>query len=383
MLNMPFCIIHIIFSWRRLAEADFFICDEITMADRNVVRIFNSLMRRIRGAEGYGDPPFGGVPVLFGGDFRQLGPIPDKGRLMTEIHFRNSLEFTYCKILSLTQNMRALPAEAKFAHFLKLIGEGRQAVKRGYKLPKDSIIIPEEWVIKSGLLKDLIEWVYGDNPVETAINRVILTHLNKDCNVVNDAVLSKINAPEINLYSEDSVVDDDPQNPLVRRPGVDTVDVLSKNMITQDELHMATPSGFPPHVLNLKIGAIVMLIRNLDVQAGLVNGTRMQVSDISRNKIRAKVISGSPLICGQIVDLCRIDFTGKYSKAVEMRRLQFPIRLAFGVTVNKAQGLTIDKVICYKKFTLIKMSKYSAYRLAYTCPITLLITVNFTLLYHG
>jgi len=315
------------------------------MADKNVVRIFNLLMRRIRGAEGFDDPPFGGVPILFGGDFRQLGPIPDKGRLMTEIHFRNSLEFTFCKRLSLTQNMRALPVEAKFAHFLKLIGEGRQEVKRGYNLPKDSIIIPEEWIIKSGLLKDLIEWVYGDNPVKTGVNRVILTHLNKDCNTVNDAVLLKINAPEMSLYSEDSVVDDDPSNPLVRRPGVGAEDVLSKNMITQDELHMATPSGFPPHVLNLKKGAIVMLIRNLDVQAGLVNGTRMQVVDITRNKIRAKVVSGSPLICGQIVDLCRIEFTGRYSKALEMRRLQFPVRLAFGVTVNKAQGLTIDKVI--------------------------------------
>ena len=48
----------------------------------------------------------------------------------------------------------------------------------------------------------------------------------------------------------------------------------------------------PPHQLELKKNAIVMLMRNIDVKEGLCNGTRLQVVDIEHNEIRAKVLTG-------------------------------------------------------------------------------------------
>lgn len=44
-----------------------------------------------------------------------------------------------------------------------------------------------------------------------------------------------------------------------------------------ENLHAKTPSGLPQHKLRVKVGGIYMIIKNLDVEGGLCNGTRVQV----------------------------------------------------------------------------------------------------------
>jgi hypothetical protein len=57
--------------------------------------------------------------------------------------------------------------------------------------------------------------------------------------------------------------------------------------------HSLNPSGLLPHALNLKIGAVVMVLRNFCIEDGICNGTRMIVRDMKDNVILAEVIIGA------------------------------------------------------------------------------------------
>jgi len=48
--------------------------------------------------------------------------------------------------------------------------------------------------------------------------------------------------------------------------------------LDETEYHSKTPSGIPPHKLRLKKGCIVILLRNINVNQGHCNGTRMVVT---------------------------------------------------------------------------------------------------------
>ncbi len=99
----------------------------------------------------------------------------------------------------------------------------------------------------------------------------------------------------------------------------------------------------PPHKLNLKIGAIVMLLRNLDVHQGLCNGVRLIVRRLQNHTIDCEVATGSNK--GNRVLIPRITLTPSDPfLPFKLRRHQFPIRLSFAMTINKSQGQTFDRL---------------------------------------
>lgn len=110
-----------------------------------------------------------------------------------------------------------------------------------------------------------------------------------------------------------------------------------------DFIHSQTPNSFPPHVLKLKKGAIVMLLRNINVKRQLCNGTRFIIREIGRRILTCEFISG--VRRGERVALPRICFTSdEEDLPVVFTRHQFPVRVAFAMTIHKAQGQTFDKV---------------------------------------
>ena len=111
-------------------------------------------------------------------------------------------------------------------------------------------------------------------------------------------------------------------------------------------LNSLTPSGMPPHCLNLKVGCIVMLLRNIALKKGLCNGTRLEITYLHRNCVQAKIIYGQN--AGKEVLIQRIKLAPNDSNLpFNLDRVQFPLRLAYSVTINKAQGQTFDKVGIY------------------------------------
>ena len=100
-------------------------------------------------------------------------------------------------------------------------------------------------------------------------------------------------------------------------------------------------NGLPSHILKLKIGAPVILLRNLDPLAGLCNGTRLQIVSISHRLLYVCIRNGSH--SGDFAWIPRIDLLSDPMPFILCRR-QFPIRLAFGMTISKSQGQSLGRV---------------------------------------
>lgn len=64
-------------------------------------------------------------------------------------------------------------------------------------------------------------------------------------------------------------------------------------MHTPEFLNTIVASGLPNHKLRLKVGVPVMLLRNLDLQNGLCNGTRLIITRMGKYVLEGKEISGS------------------------------------------------------------------------------------------
>ena len=83
-----------------------------------------------------------------------------------------------------------------------------------------------------------------------------------------------------------------------------------------------------------------MLLRNLNSKKGLCNGTRLKVTDLQKYSIQAEIISESFFGSQVIIDLTCTDTTLPF----QLKRRQFPIIPAYGVTINKSQGQTFEYV---------------------------------------
>lgn len=57
-------------------------------------------------------------------------------------------------------------------------------------------------------------------------------------------------------------------------------------------LNSQNPSDLPPYELKLKVNTIIMLLRNLSMNDGLCNGTRLMILELKPNVIKAKILTG-------------------------------------------------------------------------------------------
>jgi len=92
--------------------------------------------------------------------------------------------------------------------------------------------------------------------------------------------------------------------------------------------------GLSNHCLHLKVGAPVILLRNLKQSIRLCNGTRLVVTKMGDRVVQAKVVSGSKV--GETVHIPRIDLTPFNLPDLQIRLRQFSLKLAFIMTINKS-----------------------------------------------
>ncbi|GJU21852.1 ATP-dependent DNA helicase PIF1-like protein [Tanacetum coccineum] len=119
--------------------------------------------------------------------------------------------------------------------------------------------------------------------------KAILTPTHEMVNMINERMLDFLPGDEKMYESSDSV------------SLADADTNFDESIYTTNFLNGLRMSGLPQHVIKLKIGTPVMLMRNIDQKAGLCNGTRLQVLRMGINVIEAKIISG-----GNVGKICAI-----------------------------------------------------------------------------
>uniref|UniRef100_A0A1I8BSW6 ATP-dependent DNA helicase n=1 Tax=Meloidogyne hapla TaxID=6305 RepID=A0A1I8BSW6_MELHA len=158
-------------------------------------------------------------------------------------------------------------------------------------------------------------------------NSAILAPKNIDVSEINNRVLGMLPGKEILYTSIDHAEDENRQR---------------VNEYLDEYLNALRPNGFSVHELRLKKHAIVMLIRNLNIEKGLCNGTRMRVEEMNANLIVCRILTGDK--AGQTAYIPRITLCCSEEYPFDLHRHQFPLVLAFAMTINKAQGQTLERV---------------------------------------
>ena len=111
-------------------------------------------------------------------------------------------------------------------------------------------------------------------------------------------------------------------------------------------LNTIETSGMAPHCLRLKKGMLVMLMRNLNPSEGHCNGVKYVINNLKERVVEVTAVNGSNP--GAKLFVPRIIMENNDSTLpFTMRRRQYPLKPAFGMTANKSQGQTLSRVGIY------------------------------------
>ncbi|KAL3820238.1 hypothetical protein ACJIZ3_006143 [Penstemon smallii] len=315
---------------KMIIESKLIIWDEATMANRFSIESFEYLLREFCDRS----RPFGGKIVLFGGDFRQTLPIVVQGsrEAMIGASLVSSSLWKSISRLHLHENMRA-KEDPSFTDFILRVGNGQIPYLFG-----DTIRIPSQMVIPftniNESLDRLIDNVYPcfdtfiTDP-RSLVNRPILTPKNDCVAELNDLLLDRCPG-QVKEYISFNRANDSLQR-----------------VEYEEYLNSVSASGLPPHILRLKKNCPIMLLRNLNPIQGLCNGTCLICRELGDNFIGAEIATGD--FKGNYVFIPRIplESSEKLKCPIPLRRMQIPVRVCLAMTINKAQGQTLDFVGIY------------------------------------
>ena len=124
-------------------------------------------------------------------------------------------------------------------------------------------------------------------------------------------------------------------------------------------LNSLAPSGMPDHNLVWKEGAIAMLVRNINTSKGMPNGVRVITRRMFNHVLDAEILTGHSE--GKRFFISRMTLIPSDTDfPFLLRRIQFPVRLAYAMTINKSQGKTFDTVGIYLNRACVAKLTYTA-----------------------
>ncbi len=276
------------------------IIDEVSMLRADLLDAMDWMLRNVRQT----NDPFGGVQVLFIGDLFQLPPVVKYdewnylNKFYRSIHFFSARVFDEVKPVYVELSKVFRQEDEKFLSILNAL--------RTNTLSRSDVETLNQRVDPEATSK-LKEYV------------TLTTH-NKDADVINRTKLEEVNSPTFKYKAE----------------------------ITGD---------FPPHMfpleaeMELKKGAQVMFIKNdISGNRAYYNGKMGEVVFLDENEIEIEFFEEKKKITVEKYEWNNIKYTfneltGEMEEEVLGTFVQYPLKLAWAITVHKSQGLTFDKAI--------------------------------------
>jgi ATP-dependent exoDNAse (exonuclease V) alpha subunit len=263
---------------------DVLVIDEVSMLHGSRLDMVNRVAKWLRA----NSKPFGGLQVIFVGDLFQLPPVT-KGEEVDWVHTSDAW-------------LEAAPEPCY------LTEQHRQGA--------DSALLTVLREMRAGALSqnshDLLASSIRKAPDDDSVTR-LYTH-NMDVDALNRGMLDKLETPK-KVYRMTSTGDDY------------KVQQMKRNLLC-------------PNVLELREGAEVMFCAN-NFDDGYVNGTRGRVVRFTD--------TAKPVVLTQDGDEIVVEqYTWRmyHDRGFEIASVtQYPLRLAWAVTVHKSQGLSLDSAI--------------------------------------
>jgi len=287
---------------KRWTKTDCLVIDEVSMLTPSLLEYLDKVGRLVRKK----DLPFGGLQVVFVGDFYQLPPVSKESTDKRVFAFESPLWSQVVQTsVQLTQILRQ-----KDPVFQGILNEARVG-----ELSPNSYAILET--------RKTMEWKRQE------IKPTLLFVKNHDVSSINESKLAKLPGEEHIFEAETTSAHEDIRDDILRM----LVEKIDKD------------ASYEPR-LALKVGAQVMLLKQLmeereDEKGKLVNGSRGIVTGFGKDGFpRVKFMNGKELVVRK----------EKWSSDSEkdgdgVTREQVPLRLAYALTIHKAQGASLDSAL--------------------------------------
>lgn len=278
--------------------------DEISMLNIEAFEYINEVLQILRESS----KPFGGIQVLFIGDFFQLPPVEKNSG---DGSFSN--EHRYCFDSPVWQELE-----------LKNV-----VLKKNFRQNEENFITALAHMRENQLDNDDIKLLQSRctdlDTYETNMLHIFST--NEEANRYNSIKFNMIDEPVKIFTAQDGVYRG---NKLVSENLTESenyiLEIFSKNCRAEKDIP-------------LKLGAKVMLLINMDFNKGLINGACGVIQRFNENSIEIKFDNGTT------ASIPRHKFEYYYNDRVVAERMQYPLRLAYGITIHKSQGMTLDKLV--------------------------------------
>jgi ATP-dependent DNA helicase PIF1 len=167
----------------------------------------------------------------------------------------------------------------------------------------------------------------------------ILAPKNTDVNEVNNAILESL-SEELHMYLNANSLT------LTEEGANATARVSMNSLYSVEFLNTLQFSDIANHKLELKMGVLILLLRNFNQSIGLCNGTKLIVKRLGQRVIEAEIITGNNVDKRVFIPRIIMSPSGIDWPFV-LRRRQFPVRMAFAITINKSPSQTLNNIKIY------------------------------------